>query len=45
MFSFTKLNNHFENGVLKNHLEAKNYVEKYFRHSQMVNTRWYNAAS
>jgi hypothetical protein len=30
MFSFTKLNNHFENGVLKNHLEAKNYVEKYF---------------
>lgn len=28
MFSFTKLNKH--SGVLKNHLEANNYVEKYF---------------
>lgn len=27
-FSFTKLNKH--SGVLKNHLEANNYVEKYF---------------
>ena len=25
MFSFTKLNNHFETGNLKNHLKAKNY--------------------
>ncbi|RYH08065.1 hypothetical protein EON65_41215, partial [archaeon] len=30
MFSFSKLNKHFETGILKDHLEAKNYVEKFF---------------
>ncbi|RYE57683.1 MAG: hypothetical protein EOP48_05260 [Sphingobacteriales bacterium] len=30
MFSFTKLNKLYETGVLKDHLEAKNYIEKFF---------------
>ncbi len=29
MFSFKKLNNHYENGVLKDHLNAKEYIEEF----------------
>jgi hypothetical protein len=29
MFSFKKLNNHYDNGLLKDHLDAKEYIEKY----------------
>jgi hypothetical protein len=29
MFSFKKLNNHYENGLLKDHLDAQEYIEEF----------------
>ena len=29
MFSFKKLNNHYDNGLLKDHPDAKEYFEKF----------------
>ncbi len=29
MFSFKKLNNLYENGLLKDHLDAKRYIEEF----------------
>jgi hypothetical protein len=30
MFSFQRLNKCYENGILKDHLDAKKYIEKHF---------------